>query len=87
MLVLQEAHDSRMLRSTSLYEKIISGSIIPDKRITLGDFGNIPLVTIGDAAFSKHAWLLKGYSEDICDPKQRHFNTELCRARVVTENA
>ena len=81
------AHDSRMLRSTSLYEKIISGSIIPDKRITLGDFGNIPLVTIGDAAFSKHAWLLKGYSEDIRDPKQRHFNTELCRARVVTENA
>ena len=35
-------HDSRMLRSTSLYEKIISGNIIPDKRITLGDFGNIP---------------------------------------------
>ena len=32
-------------------------------------------------------WLLKGYSEDIRDPKQRHFNKELCRARVVTENA
>ena len=33
-------HDSRMLRSISLYEKIISGNIIPDKGITLGDFGN-----------------------------------------------
>ena len=61
-------HDSRMLRSTSLYEKIISGKIIPDKGIALGYFGNIPLVTIGETAFPKHAWLLKGYSEDTRDP-------------------
>ena len=38
-----------------LYEKIISGNIIPDKVITLGDFGNITLDTIGDTAFPKHA--------------------------------
>ena len=75
-----------MLRSTSLYEKIISGNIIPDKEITLGDFGNIPLVTIGDDVFPKYAWLLKGYSEDTRDPKQRYFSTKLCSARVVTEN-
>ena len=62
-------HGSRMLRSTSLYEKIISGNIIPNKGITLGDFGNIPLVTIGDTAFPKHAWLLKSYNEDTRDPK------------------
>ena len=78
-------HDSRMLRSTSLYEKTISGNIIPDKGVTLGDFGNMPLVTIGDAAFPKHAWLLKGYSEDKRDPKQRYFNTMLCSARLVTK--
>ena len=60
----ESTHDSRMLRSTSLYEKIISGNIIPDKGITLGDFGNIPLVTIGDTAFPKHPRLLKGYNED-----------------------
>ena len=80
-------HDSRMLCSTSLYEKIISGNIIPEKGVIIGDFGNIPLVTIGDTAFPKHAWLLKGYSEDTPDPKQRYFNTKLCSARVVTENA
>ena len=62
-------HDSRMLRTTSLYEKIISGNIIPDKGIALEDFGNIPLVTIGDTAFPKHARLLKGYNEDTRDPK------------------
>ena len=80
-------HDSRMLRSTSLYEKIISGNIIPDKGITLGDFGNIPLVTIGDTAFPKHVWLLKGYNQDTSDPKQRYFSTKLSSARVITENA
>ena len=76
-----------MLCGTSLYEKIISGNIIPDKRTTLGDFGNIPLVTIRDTTFPKQAWLLKGYSEDTRDPKQRYFNTKICSARVVTENA
>ena len=40
-------HDSRMLRST-LYEETILGNI-PDKGITLGDFRNMPLVTIGDS--------------------------------------
>ena len=52
-----------------------------------GDFRNIPLVTIGDTAFLKHAWLLKGYNEDMRDPKQRYFKTKICSARVVTKNA
>ena len=77
-------HDSRMLPSTSLYEQIISGNIIPEQGITLGDFENMPLVNIGDTAFPKHAWLLKGYNEDTRDPKQRYFNTKLCSARVIT---
>ena len=42
---------------------------------------------IGDTAFPKHAWLLKGYNEDTRDPKQRYFNKKLSSARVVTENA
>ena len=81
----RSTHDSRMLLGASLYEKNISESIIPNKGITLGDFGNMPLVTIGDAAFLKHAWFLKGCSEDTRDPKQRYFNTMLCSARLVTK--
>ena len=61
--------DSRMLRSASLYEETISGNIIPDKGITLGDLKNMPLVAIGDAVFPKQAWLLKGYNGDTRDPK------------------
>ena len=52
---LQEACIISRIISTSLHEKIISRNIIPDKGITLGDLGNIPLVTIGDTAFPKHA--------------------------------
>ena len=80
-------HDSRKLCSTLSYQTIISGNIISDKGITLGDFGNIPLVTIGDTAFPKHAWLLKDYNEDTRYRKQRYFNKKLCSARVVTQNA
>ena len=80
-------HDARMLRSTAIYENILAGNVIPDKAITLGEFGDIPLVTIGDSAFPKHSWLLKGYNEDTRDPKQRFFNKKLYSARVVTENA
>ena len=76
-----------ILRSTSLYEMIIWGNIKSDKRITLGDFGNIPLFTIGDTAFPKHACLLTGYNKHTYHPKQRYFNTKLSNARVVTENA
>ena len=80
-------HDSTILLSRLLYETIISGNIIPDKGITLGDFENIPLVTTGDTAFPKHAWLLKDYNELTRYPKQRYLNKKLCSARVVTENA
>ena len=67
------------------YTRKLFQETVPDKEIILGDFGNIRLVTVGDAAFPKHAWLLKGYSEDTFDPKQRYFNTKPCSTRVVTE--
>ena len=46
-------HDARLLRHTSLYTEIISGGAIPDRQFVLGDFGTMPLVTIGDNAFPK----------------------------------
>ena len=49
--------------------------------------GEIPLCTIGDDAFPRHPWLLKGYPKETKVPQQRHFNKKLCSTRVVTENA
>ena len=65
----------------------MNGSCIPDRKIKFGNQGNIPLVSIGDSAFPRYPWLLKGYNENTRDTKERYFNKRLCSARVVTENA
>ena len=80
-------HDARLLRHTDVFNDIIGGRVIPNKTITLGDsYGEIPFVTIGDSAFPRFAWLLKGFPETTRDMKENFFNEKLHSARVVTEN-
>ena len=74
---------TRLLRNASIYQDIMNGGEIPQRSLLLGDFGDIPLVTIGDSPFLRYAWLIKGYN----DPHQRYFSAKLCGATVVTENA
>ena len=76
-----------MLRNNNVYKDILAGDVIPNKGISLDNSGKIPLVTIGDSAFPKHAWSIKVFNEETRDPEQRLFNKKLCSARVVTENA
>ena len=76
-------HDARLLKSSS----IINGGAIPERKIHLGIFGEIPLVTIGDSAFPRFPWLIKTNNENMQDQQQKYFNKRLCGARVVTENA
>ena len=80
-------HDSRLLRNCSLYKKIIAGDAIPQKSVNLGNYGEIPYVTIGDSAFPKHSWLVKAYDEESDVIKEKYYNKYLFKARVVTENA
>lgn len=80
-------HDARLLRHTSIFKDIVNGDAIPDRQVELGDFGSIPLVTVGDNAFPKFAWLLKAYDDRTTDPQQRFFNKKMRGARVVCENA
>ena len=71
-------HDARLLQSSK---------VLPNKSINLGDkFGEIPLVTVGDSAFPRYAWLVKGFSDTTRNEKERLFNEKLRSARVVTEN-
>ena len=79
-------HDARMLKESSFFDEILSGRALPDRKINLGDYGDIPLVTIGDSAFPRFSWLLKCYNENTRDPKQRYYNKSLCSARVVSEH-
>ena len=80
-------HDARLLRHSSLYKDISNGDGIPNKSIDLGDAGKIPLATVGDSAYPRLSWLIKGFNETTRDPKERYFDKKLCSARVVTENA
>ena len=79
-------HDARMLKESSFYDEILNGNCLPDRKIALGDYGDIPLVTIGDSAFPRFSWLIKCYNENTRNPQQRYFNKSLCSARVVSEN-
>ena len=81
------AHDARILRHSSLFKDISNADAIPDKHIVLGDFGTVPLATVGDNVFSKFAWVLKAYDDKTKDPQQRYFNKRMRSARIVTENA
>ena len=80
-------HNARMLKSTQLYQDIMRGNVIPNIQLHLESSGEISLCTIGDSAFPRQSWLLKGYHEETKIPQQHHFNKKLCSARVVTENA
>ena len=60
-------HDTRLLKKSSIYSGVINGNVIPDRVVHLGDFREIPLVTIGDSAFPQFACLIKAYNMNIRD--------------------
>ena len=64
-------HDARLLKSASTYNEIIIGSVIPDPKVALGNFGEIPLVAIGDTAFPRFSWLLISYNENTTDKQKK----------------
>ena len=39
-------HDARMLKESSFFDDVFNGEAIPDKKVVLGNFGQIPLITI-----------------------------------------
>lgn len=63
------------------------GILFQTNEINLVDAGEVPLVTIGDSAFPRLQWLIKGFNEKTRDQKERYFNKNWCSARVVSKNA
>ena len=70
-------HVAKMLKESSFFDEVLSGRALPDRKINLGDFGDIALVTIGDSAFALSSWLIKCYNENMRDPQERYFNKML----------
>ena len=75
-------HDARLLHHTILFREITNGAGIRNKCINLGDAGEIPLVTIGDSAYPRLQWLVKGYNENT-----RHEKKDIALFQQKTENA
>ena len=79
-------HDARILRNSSLFKEIVDGGKLPQRTFDLGDFGEIPLLTIGDSAFPRYPWLVKAYVETPrMSLQQKYFNKILCSTRVVVK--
>ena len=72
--VTGSTHDARFLRSTGWFKQILNGQGLPDKTVDLADkYGKIPLVTIGDLAFSKFSLLLKNFNCNTNDEWERYI--------------
>ena len=69
-------HDSRLIKSSSIFECIMNVDAIPKNTFSLGDFFKVRLVTIGDSAIPSYTWLLKCY-ETTQDNQKRHLNSKL----------
>ena len=79
-------HDARFLRNTGLCRKNLEGAGLPNKTTDLGEkYGKLPLVTIGDSAFPRFPWLLKGFSTNTNDSKEELYKLKLKSARAVTD--
>ena len=67
-------HDPRLLSYSTLFKDAQSGDGIPKKSKSLGDFGETPLVTIGDTAYPCLEWLFKWFNEHTRDFKVCYYN-------------
>ena len=79
-------HDSTLFQSTSLWEKITAGSILPQSVLEIKGQVVPPLI-LGDGAFSMRTWIIKPYGDAILDEQKRYLNYRLSRASVVAEGA
>ena len=73
--VLGSTHDSRLLRSCDIYDRIEEGSVLPNTFLRLRNYGTIPFTTVGDSAIPRQPWLLKPYDENSCKGvRERYVN-------------
>ena len=58
----------------------MAGQGLPNKTAALDDYGEAPLVTVGDSAFPRFSWLVKAFDGNTGDQKERNYNPKLSSA-------
>ena len=80
-------HDARVFSNSDLFQKGQNGQLLPDWKRDINGV-EVPLVILGDPAYPLLTWLMKPYPEYMGMPrKNRQFNYNLSRARIVVEHA
>ena len=80
------SHDSIIMQSTTLWQEIAQGKILPGIAKNVGGV-DVPPLIVGESAFPFQTWLMKPYTNAVLTEKQKYFNYRLSRARMVSEGA
>ena len=79
-------HDSTLMQSTELWDRIVAGNIIPNIVQQIENV-DIPPLILGDGAFPLRTWIMKPHGDAVLPEDRRYFNYRHSRARLVTEGA
>ena len=80
-------HDARVFANSGLYQRGQNKTLLPDWKETIGS-RNIPLVLLGDPAYTLLQWLMKAFPDNgHLSQHEKHFYYRLSRARVVEEHS
>ena len=77
-------YDSTLFESTSPWEKVTTGSIIPQSALKI-EGQAIPPLTVGYGAVPMRTWIIKPYGDAILNQQKRYLNHRLSRARMATK--
>ena len=77
-------HDSISFQSTTLWSNIVSGGVLSEAAAKTNDNIVVPLLILGDGAFSIRSFLLKPYGDAVLSGEKRYFNYRASRGRMVT---
>ena len=68
-----KSHDSTLFQSTSLWEKMTAGSILPPSVLETEDQAISPLI-LGNRAVPMRKWIIKPYGDVILNEQKRYLN-------------
>lgn len=77
------SHDLIIMQSTTLWQDIVHGKILPGIAKNVGGV-DVPSLIVGDSALPFQTWLMKPYTNAVLTEKQKYYNYRLSRARMVT---
>ena len=81
-----KTHDSTLMQSTELWDRIVAGNVIPNIVQQIENV-DIPPLILGDGAFPLRTWIMKPHGDVVLPEDKRYFNYRHSRARLVTEGA